>query len=145
MTRFKALFELADGVKERLKDLGIFKAVSVAAVSSGGQIWISKDVFNVLPAAIVCIGSADFDSHGLVRNGSVLIILADNFKKDTEAKAGGIWPLIDSVCASFMPQVTPGQLPVMPVIEGVEFELKSFSPIESQGSLVTFERTNNAG
>lgn len=138
MTKFKPLYEIADGVKQRLEDLAIFKAVSVAAISNGGQIWLAKDVLNKLPCAVVCIGSADFESSGLVSNKSVLVIVVDEFKAGTDAKAEGIWPLVDSVCASFMPQVEEGKVPEMPVIDGVEYELKSFSPIDSAERVVAF-------
>ena len=129
---------MAEGVRQRLEDLGIFKAVRKAAISNGGQIWVSKDVLNILPAAIVCIGNGAFESFGLVRKPSLLIIIADNFKADTEAKAEGIWPLLDKVFASFVPQVATGEAPEMPVIDGVEYELKNFSPIDSSERIVAF-------
>jgi hypothetical protein len=143
-TKFKNLYDIADGVKSRLEDLDIFKAVNVAAISNGGQIWLAKDVLNQLPSAVVCIGSGEFESNGLVGNMSVLIIVIDQFKAGTEAKAGGIWPLVDSVCASFMPQVGAGAAPVMPEIDGVEYELKSFAPIESSERVVAFGIELNA-
>lgn len=144
MTKFKPLYEIADAVKTRLEALNIFEAVSVAAISNGGQIWLAKDLASVLPAAVVCIGSAGFESSGLVRNKSVLIVVIDEFKVKTDARAAGIWPLVDSVCASFMPQVTPRTAPVLPIIDGVEYELKSFSPVESGERVVAFAIELNA-
>jgi hypothetical protein len=144
MTKFKNLYDIAAGVKTRLEALAIFESVDVAAISNGGQIWLAKDLANKLPAAVVCVGNAEHESSGLVRNLAVLVIVIDEFKGKTEAKAAGIWPLVDSVCASFMPQVTPGAVPVMPVIDDVEYELKSFSPIESGERVVAFGIELNA-
>lgn len=137
-TKFTALSTIAESIRLRMEALGIFKATHKAAISSSGQIWLSRDVMTVLPSAVVCMGSGAFESSGLVRKPTALIIVIDAFKADTEKKAEGIWPLLDAVFASFLPQVEDGAAPVMPVIEGVEFELTDYSPIESENNVVAF-------
>jgi hypothetical protein len=87
----------------------------------------------LLPAAIVCIGSAEFESRNMVRNTSVLIIIVDEFKSGTEAKAGGIWPLLDAVCGLFVVELA-----------GVIYEVRKFSPIESAERVVAFGLELNA-
>jgi hypothetical protein len=134
-TKFTALATIAETARLRMEALGIFKATHKAAISNSGQIWVNKDILAILPAAVVCMGNGAFESHGLVRNPSMLVIVVDEFKKDTETKAEGIWPLLDAVFESFTPQVEDGNVPV---IEGVEFELKDYSPIESDARVVAF-------
>ena len=99
---------------------------------------MSRDILNALPAAVVCVGNGAFKSRGLARDTTVLIIVVDSFKSGTEAKAKGVWPLIDTTCNLFIPQVEPKKLPVMPIIDGVEYELRNFIPIESEERISAF-------
>lgn len=133
-TIFKPLYQMAEGVRHLLEDTGKFKHTAVAAISTGGQIWASKDLLNLLPVAIVCVGSAAFESRNMVRNTSVLIIIIDEFKSGTEAQAGGIWPLLDTVCGLFVVELA-----------GVVYEVQKFSPIESGERVVAFGIELNAG
>lgn len=144
--KYNTLYSVAESILDTVKATGLFpeKSMGIAAISNTQQLLSVIDTFNVLPGAVVCIGECTFENDGLVRDKDIIIAVADSFKASTNAKAHGIWAIVDSVCAMFILKVEPGTVPQRCIINGVEFTLKGFTPIPSKSNIVAFAITLSA-
>ena len=67
MERFARLQDIAEGVADRIREIGDFKLVTYAQATNGEQVWKMLQAMTNLPVAIVAIGTADFDEEALKR------------------------------------------------------------------------------
>jgi len=134
MERFARLQDIAEGVADRIREIGDFKLVTYAQATNGEQVWKMLQAMTNLPVAIVAIGTADFDEEALKRQIRVLVFVVGTFQRGTAAEARGVWQLVESVTDRFLPEMTPDGL-VRPEVCGIEFVPASWSPISSPGTV----------
>lgn len=135
---YRSLFDVANDVAELLKATEAFRAVDVAAVSNGEQLFKAASNLAVTPSAVVCIGEGDFQQMGSLRNFSVIIAIFAKFAATKADKAANIWSLLETAAEPFLPVFAAGQPPTMPVINGIQYEAKGWSPIGGNASTPAF-------
>ncbi len=129
---FRSFDDIASDVSGVLSGLKLFKNVDVAAVSTGEQLVKQLASISPLPAAIVCIGSGDFEGSGLERKATVAIIVVADYSKTGAGRAANVWGLVDAVTEAFAPSVDPATgEPLWQTLNDVHYVPRSWTPVDS--------------
>jgi hypothetical protein len=135
---FRSYEDVAADVIAELVATGEFKSVTCAAVSSPRQ--LLEHAANIVrtPKAIVVIGDGGYEQYGAVRRFSVGIAVLAEFRAGTADVAKSVWALVDAAVAPFLPVFASGQAPAAKIIEGVRYEPKNWTPIETSDRSASF-------
>ena len=135
---------IAEGIAEMIRATGAFKYVTYAQASNGAQVWRMLEAMVNLPAAIVAIGTVDYEHDALKRTIRPMVVVVGEFNRYLNGDAAGIWELTERVVGAFLPALTPEGLN-QPEVCGIEFVPESAVPIQSEENvsayLVTLEGT----
>lgn len=135
---YRSLNEIAADIVEVLEALNVFKYVEAAAVSNGSQLFKAAANIRLAPAALVCIGEGDFENHGSLRTFSPVIIILADYRSGLSRNSENIWTLTEAAIEPFLPVFQPGTPPVFPEINGIKYELKGWSPVDSDDRTSAF-------
>ena len=134
--QYVALTEITTALKARLEALGIFLDVRIAALTSYQNLFEMLPDLATFPAAVISIGSIDFEEAAVIKDNEVSILLIDKFQTSTES-AQSIYEIIDATSKSLTAD-TPGN---SLKIAGVHLLPINFRPIEVDGTHSTFQFT----
>ena len=130
--------EIAEELAAMIRSTGAFEHVTYAQASNGGQVWQMLEAMANLPAAVVAIGTIEYDHDALKRTIRPMIFIVGEFNRYLSGDAAGIWELTEQVLSAFLPTLTPEG-------RGIEFVPDSVTPIQSEENvsayLVTLEGT----
>ncbi len=136
--------EIAEELAAMIRATGAFEHVTYAQASNGGQVWQMLEAMANLPAAVVAIGTIEYDHDALKRTIRPMIFIVGEFNRYLSGDAAGIWELTEQVLSAFLPTLTPEGLN-QPEACGIEFVPDSVTPIQSEENvsayLVTLEGT----
>lgn len=129
--KYRPLKTMAADLKELIDDLGVFNHISSAAITEYSQVQtLSKKISSSRrPAAIVCIGPGGFDKGGLLREGTLGILVLDDFHADLEDKATEVWDRLEAVSELFIPDFDENDVPLFQTIENVRYLPGEFRPV----------------
>lgn len=135
---YRPFEDIADDIIAVLEAKDVFKSVSKAAIDNHRQ--LLKHAANILgsPKAVVCIGDGKWEKYGMIRKFSVAIIVMAKFQKGLGNKAESVWTLAEAAAEPFLPVIENGKAPVFPEIEGVKYELKDWTPLETVETAASF-------
>lgn len=114
-----------------IRATGAFHFVEYAQASNGFQVWTMLDAMANLPAAVVAIGTVDYENEALKRTIRPMIFLVGEFNRFLDGDAAGIWDLAEQVLGVFLPRPTEAGLERREVC-GIDFIPEQVSPIESE-------------
>lgn len=134
---FISVQTIAEKIAEAVRATGAFKRVLYAQASNGGQIWQMLEALANLPAAVVAIGTVDFENDGLKRTIRPMIFVVGEFDRYLSGDAAGIWSLTERALSAFLPTLTPDGLN-QPEICGIEFVPESIAPIQSDENISAY-------
>lgn len=134
---FQNLKDVAGAVADAVRGTGLFRTVEYAAIDSVEQLLeVAKNIPRA-PKAIVAIGNGSFDTHSLVREYSLAVVIITDFRADKSGKADELFRAIEAVERLF----TPSANGVPASYGGAEFELRSFRalPLDVKTNAVVVE------
>lgn len=145
---FRKLTDIAADVVAQIQATNSFLSVTWAAVNNHQQLMDHASNIIHLPKAIVCIGSGNYDKHALIRRLTLAIVVFAQWNINTK-QADAVWTLAEAAAEPFLPQFPQDEdgndlPPVLPEINGVQYELKSWSPLESDNRTAAFVIELNA-
>ena len=129
--------EIAEELVEMIRATGAFQHVTFAQASNGGQVWQMLEAMANLPAAIVAIGTVDYENEALKRTIRPMIFIVGEFNRYLNGDAARIWDLTEQVLSVFLPRSTPEGL-FQPEACGIEFVPESAVPIESEENVSAY-------
>lgn len=134
---FQNLKAVAGAVADAVRGTGLFRTVEYAAIDSVEQLLeVAKNIPRA-PKAIVAVGNGSFDTHSLVREYSLAVVIITDFRADKSGKADELFRAIEAVERLF----TPSASGVPASYGGAEFELRSFRslPLDVKTNAVVVE------
>ncbi len=134
---FHPLIDIAVDIARQMNETKKFRKVLISSATNTSQVYDSLEALVALPAAIVCFGDLEYDDNNLVRTARPIIIVADQYRKGMEAKAGGVWALLKIVEGLFLPEVTDEGGAAIPDVLGIEFGLAGSTPVESDSANIS--------
>ncbi|MDD4817116.1 MAG: hypothetical protein PHI85_04005 [Victivallaceae bacterium] len=128
-TGYVALAEVAESLRRQLEALSVFDSVAVAAVDSFGKLAETVRALAAPCKAVVMLGSADYDAHGLKRvvRGAVAVVAP--VRIGAESRAESVWKLVDAAAGLLTPQLCPGGAPALPAAAGCPVLLTGWAPV----------------
>lgn len=138
---YQSLQAIAEAIAAKIEATKKFRQVTYAACANAGQLFEMLEAQTQLPAAVVCIGDADYADDALSRTIRPLVIVADRFQRGQAGRAGGVWDLVEAVEQLYLPSFVAETDPSFPADAGIEFVVRAWAPIDGTRALAAYSLT----
>lgn len=127
---YRKLEDIAADLKAELTTLEYFNEVRAAAVTDQAKLMDVIGVLKPAPAAVICLGPAEYERHGLLRHFEVTIISLGQFDATMEDLSIEAWETLEKTISPFLPESSVSG----PFVKsGVMYELTGYVPFAIKG------------
>lgn len=138
--KFYPVSSTAADIKNLLVQSGLFQDVRRSTLTSYEQLLRVIPELTRMPAAVVCIGGAEFPYAAATRQFNPAVVIVDRLQSTLEDRSRSIWDLLDSTLDLFMTE-NPGEALE---INGVSYIPENFEPVVLGGQVSAYLLTLHA-